>query len=399
LNTSPKYCESCGSQLPPEVKFCVQCGAPVPEEQIDPADQSHDPSGQSYEPSVQAYEPPIQAYEPIPVQPYTPLPTPPAPTNPPTQPMQAAPPPKKKSNLPCLLISGIVILGVLCLVILGAGAYFYYNTTSSIGSISETQVVVEPLPSEAIPLPPTEAAGASPTIEPPIASPTDFQPSTEAVQQPTEEIPFATVPASGSGQTEPFTNAFSIFDPFNDNQFGWEIDSASDLTTNVENGAYTMYTNQTSTYFWVYPPVDFDPIVIEFDAWVDPATSTQDFGTYGVACNLQDSNNFTYVEVDPNDGTFYFAKFVDDEEISLRDEDWTESASMLIGAGEINHVLVECYPTSISLYINNNFEDSVNLDPPATSGRSGLLIGTWDTMDSNGYKLFFDNFYGYIPQQ
>ena len=288
---------------------------------------------------------------------------------------------------------------MLCLVILGAGAYFFFSTSSSIGSVFETQVVVEPLPSEATPLPPTEAPGATAVVESPDVSPTDFQPGTEAAQQPTEAVPFATEPAGAGGQTEPSANDFSIFDPFNDNRFGWEVDSASDLTTNVENGAYSMYTNQTSTYFWVYPPVDFDPIVIEFDAWVDPATSTQDFGTYGVACNLQDSDNFTYVEIDPSDGTYYFAKFVDNEEISLRAEDWTESASILIGAGEINHIQVACYPSSISLSINNNLETTVNLDPPVASGRSGLLIGTWDTMDPNGYKVFFDNFYGYIPQQ
>ena len=245
--------------------------------------------------------------------------------------------------MPCLIIAGVIVLGLVCLGVLAAGVFLYFNPLNS--NRSEVETVV-----------------------------------TEVFQEP-----------AGAYVTDT-----TIYDPFDDNSLGWEQDAASDLTTAVENGAYSIYTNELSTYFWIYPPVDFNPTVIEYDAWVDSSTSTQDFGTYGVICNFQDSNNFTYVEIDPNDGSVYFARFVDDEEVSLRDQNWTESANLNPGAGQINHIKVECQPDSLRLSINGSLEDQVSIDPPGVAGNSGFLIGTWETLDPNGYKVFFDNFLGTV---
>lgn len=371
MDSSPKLCESCGSQLPEGVKFCVQCGAPVPENQAEPQATPPAETIISQNPDVDMAQSPEavmpQGEETPPAQPYTPAPPQtesparPAYTPPPSSYPKYTPPAKSNNRLPCIIIGVVVVLGLICLGVLAVLAFLSFFPLNSSRSVVETEVVVETFPTQAGPV--------------------------------------ATQPSTNGGTGGPTTSANSIFDPFDDNSLGWEIDTASDLTTSVENGAYSVYTNETSTYFWIYPPVDFDPVVIEYDAWVDPATSSQDFGTYGVVCNLQDSQNFTYIEVDPNDGSFYLARFIDDEEISLRDPSWTDSSHFNIGAGEINHILVECYPDSISLSINNSFEDMVQLDPPASPGRSGLLIGTWDTLDPNGYKVFFDNFHGYVPQQ
>jgi hypothetical protein len=383
LDTTPKYCEACGSQLPSGVKFCPQCGAPVPEERPEPV--SPEPAGAE---SFEAPEPtPPPAYTPPPTPAYTP-PRPAPAYSPP--PRAAAPPPAKKSNLPCLLIGGIVLIGLICLGILAAGAFFFLSPSNTDRGVVEitvsTEVAVEPLIA-------TETTPSELPTEQPLELPTEGAP------EPAPEIPLATMPAQDGGQDEPFASAFSIFDPFNDNQLGWEIDDSSELVTSVQGGAYSLYTREPSTYFWVYPPVDFNPVVISYDAWVDPATSTQDFGTYGVLCNFEDNENFTYVEIDPSDGTVYFARFIDNQETSLRDQDWSESDNLTIGAGEINHILVECYPDSINLTLNGRPEALVEIDPPAPGGLSGLLIGTWDTLDPNGYRVYFDNFYAYIPQQ
>ena len=394
MDTSPNYCESCGSQLPPEVKFCLQCGSPVSEEplQLSGLEQTA-PVPPPSQPAAPPYTPP---------QPYTPPPAyapPPARSAPP--PARGVPAPVKKSRLPCFLIGGAALIGLICLGIVAVGAFLYFYPLNRDQTAVVTEVVTELAPTETIELAPTDlpTEPSAPPTEPVVEIPTEAAPPTEAPAQPTVEPPDATIPSPGGGSTEAFVNDFSIFDPFNDNQLGWKVDDSGDLTTLVEQSAYSLYTRVPSTYFWVYPPVDFDPIVIEYEAWVDPATSTQDYGTYGVICNYQDNENFTYVEIDPSDGTVYFARFQDDVETSLRDDEWTDSEHLFIGAGELNHISVECYPDSINLFINNAHETLVNIDPPTIRGRSAIMIGTWDTLDPNGYKVYFDNFYAYIPQQ
>jgi hypothetical protein len=384
LDTTPNYCEACGSQLPSGVKFCLQCGAPVAQARPEPA-------------LTQKPAPPIrEAPESQPPPPaFTGPPVRPAPTYAPP-PERAVPLPPKKSRLPCFLIGGILFLVLICLIILAVGAFLYFYPLNTDRSTVEVTVSTE-VANET--LPPIESSPSELPTEQSLELPTEAAPSAEGAPEPAPEIPLATIPSRDGSLDEPFVSAFSIFDPFNDNQLGWEIDDSSELVTSVQGGAYSLYTREPSTYFWVYPPVEFNPIVISYDAWVDPATSTQDFGTYGVLCNFEDNANFTYVEIDPSDGTVYFARFLNNQETSLRDQDWSESDNLSIGAGEINHILVECYPDSINLTLNGRPEALVAIDPPAPSGMSGLLIGTWDTLDPNGYRVYFDNFYAYIPQQ
>ena len=98
-------------------------------------------------------------------------------------------------------------------------------------------------------------------------------------------------------------------------------------------------------------------------------------------------------------------QLVDGEYIPLTDQNasgqyWHASSALKSPASTPNRIGVSCYLDSITLYINDEWVDEVNVSQPFDQpGETAFFVYTFDFAGENGYKVFFDNVEAWQPVQ
>lgn len=367
-----KFCRFCGAPLEPDMKKCEGCGQPV------------EGSGSPVEYMRSEPEPALPATQP---EAPTPPPVEPAPISPPPSrsPVQPTAQPAKKGGFPVWAIIALVVV-FLCLcvsVIIGVVAARNFLTTrgpAMVATLTDELVVTMPVVVEQF-----ETAAA--TFQEQEAQQT---PEPVIVEQPTLAMPPATETA-GQSRTDN-----TLTDDFSSNRFEWLVDMDEISRQDVENGGYYIHVLEDLYIVWASLPVDFFPTTIEFDAQVEGDVNG---GTYGVLCHMQDRDNYHYVEIDLSDYTYRFGVYQNDEDTALLEEGWGDASYLNTNRNAVNRIMVSCDPDLISLFINNQLERQVSLDPFANAGTMALFASTWDGLGDSGYKVIFDNLYAFKPVQ
>jgi hypothetical protein len=297
------------------------------------------------------------------------------------------------------LILGIGILCVLCLCVLvvGGGAAYLLASNSEPSSSPELAagVTVEPVPSPS-PVDTLEPTTATPP-EPTLAEPTLTVP---APTEPASLEPSPTTLALTGGQR---LEEYSFFDDFSSNALGWPTASDGSIVLGYENQAYSFQIVESDYYDWAYFPVDFIPYEFSFDVQGPPGT--QD-GTFGVFCQYQDADNYYYVEFDLADNTYLIGQYLDDEYIRLSEQssttgqDWLSTGALNSSPSVPNHIAIGCYLDTITLFINDQWVDQVNVNQPFDHpADAAFFVYTFDFADEDGYKVIFDNVEIWQPVQ
>ena len=239
------------------------------------------------------------------------------------------------------------------------------------------------LPTEFISI--IEETSGAPIIEATIAPAATLA----SVDEPDTPMDEPSSPSEGQYRDE-----FTLIDDFSSNAFGW-IEYEDEITVlKFENGAYSFQILEPEYYDWSYIPADFSPTFITFDVYGLPGE--QD-GTFGLMCQYQDETNYYYVEFDLQTKEYVIAKIVDDNYIVLNeplseDYDWLTATTLKENPEDTNTITVQCTSTNITLIINDEWVNSVEVsDPFNNPGDMAFFVYAYDFAGPQGYKVFFDN--------
>jgi len=286
----------------------------------------------------------------------------------------------EKKQFPRLaVIIGIGCVGILCIGVLVAGggaAFFLTQRTASssgpeaVATVEVKVVTVMPEPTDIPPLEPT------PAIEP---------------------------AAPGTSLTgDQHVDDHSLYDDFSSDALGWLVYNDNMINIQYEDEAYSFQITEPDSFDWTYFPVDFIPYEIRFD--VQGPEGPQD-GTFGVFCHLHDVDNYYFVEFDLFDNTYLIGLFLDGEFLPLTEENssgefWQGAEVLNSPPTEVNHIGVSCYLEEITLFINDQLVDQVNVEQPFDQpGEAAFFVYTFDFAGPEGYKMLFDNVEVWQPVQ
>ena len=278
------------------------------------------------------------------------------------------------------VILGGACLCVLCLTVVGVGGYAYFQDL-----IPGLSAVPEPVIPQA-PTFPENPPTPTLVVPPPILEPTE--------PDSTESGPMLT----GNQQSD----SYYLFDDFSSEALKWPVYDDGKTIMNYENGTYSIQIAEPEYIDWAYFPVDFTPYEIWFDV---QGTSGQQDGTFGVFCQYQDADNYYYAELDLETNSYILAQFYNGDDIPLTKQNtvgqfWYETSALNSPPTSINRIGVSCYLDSITLFINDQWVDEVNVQHPFDQpGEAAFFVYTFNFADADGYKIFFDNVEVYQPVQ
>jgi len=286
----------------------------------------------------------------------------------------------EKKQFPWLaVIIGVGCVGILCIgvmVVIG-GAAFFLTVRSDSSSGPEAVVTVE-----------VEVATVMP-------EPTDIP-----TLEPTTVIePTATAIALTGDQR---LDDNSLYDDFSSDALKWPVYDDGKTILKYEREAYSFQVTEPEYIDWAYLPVNFVPYEIWFDAQGQPGE--QD-GTFGVFCQYQDVDNHYYVEFDLESKSYIIAQYLDGEDIPLTkqntvDQFWYESDAFNPSPNDTNRIGVSCYPEEITLFINDQLVDQVNVEQSFDQpGEAAFFVYAFSYAGPEGYKVFFDNVEVWQPVQ
>lgn len=289
--------------------------------------------------------------------------------------------------LPVLV--GVGCVGVICVgvLVVGGGAAVFLTQRTVSPSIPEPVITAE--------------------IEPPagLAEPTEIPTlAPSPVEEPTVDEPLPVEPtAPGASMTgNQRLDEYSLFDDFSSDALGWPIYDDGMTILKYEKEAYSFQIAEPDYFDWAYFPVDFIPYEIWFDVQGPPGE--QD-GTFGVFCQFQDVDNHYYVEFDLETDSYIIAQYKDGEDIPFTKQNtvgqfWYETNEFKPQPTSVNRIGISCYLDSITLFINEQFVDQVNVPQPLDRpGEAAFFVYTFDFADDEGYKVFFDNVEVWQPVQ
>ncbi len=179
---------------------------------------------------------------------------------------------------------------------------------------------------------------AQPATEPP---PTKTSPT----RQPVTRAP--TVAAAGPALTgfQQLTD-YSLYDDFSSAALGWEERDDGTSVNRIVDQAYSIHVVEPGFMVWTFPPADFQPTAIEYDAWAVPG---REGATFGVICHYQDADHFDFVEIDLAGRNVLFGRYGDNGYQALRD--WQETTALNPGPNDINHLTLACDPDMLILWL------------------------------------------------
>ncbi len=380
------FCISCGAKLPASANFCENCGRPV----------QHDDA------PITAAPPPLTT-PPLPASsaesPATP-PQPPAPEPPSPEPLPPVPPagsfvpppaPKRDRTLP-IVLGGLGCLGVLCLGLMVVGAVLFFRNATP-AETTAVPVIATPLALST--LPPAATQPPQPTRAP--VQPTQAALATEAVQ-PTQVVQPTLPPAQPAVWPDDIQQSLVdnfFMENFSNNQNDW-ADVQNDVRFwGFEDNHYAMHLYQPDYSIWAYLPLDFTPTTISFDAALQPGYEQ---GGYGVLCHYKDEDNFHFASVDVVNQEYSIGYVKDGDYISLLEEMWMPTQNLKASPYEVNHMVVVCDASVITLFLNDKYEaEATTADN--LMGDAALFGETWEDTPATGYRVWFDNLIAYIPKQ
>lgn len=232
-----------------------------------------------------------------------------------------------------------------------------------------------------------------------VLEPTNEELPTETLEAPLPQVAEETgiiIPEPSSPTGDQKKEDAYFFDDFSSNAFGWPVGEEDGLTFTLQNNTYSFSSLKPNHIDWVYLPVDFAPIETRFTVKF-PAGS--DHGWFGVICQYQDEDNFYTVDIDPLDKKYIIGQMKDQEYNPLSGEDWKPLKFFDNPLNEKNKIGVSCYPTAITLYINDKFVTSVIVKQPVKKqGKAGIFINTAADL-SQPYLLVIDNVEVWQPKQ
>jgi hypothetical protein len=194
----------------------------------------------------------------------------------------------------------------------------------------------------------------------------------------------------------------SLYDDFSSDALGWPIFDDGKTILKYENEAYSLQINESDYIDWSYFPVDFIPYEIWFDVQGLPG---QQDGTFGVFCQYQDADNHYYVEFDLQTNSYIIAQFLNGEDIPLTKQNtvgqyWYETGALKSPPTTVNRIGISCYLDSLTLFINDQWVDEVNVPQPFDQpGEAAFFVYAFNYAGENGYKVFFDNVEVWQPVQ
>jgi len=275
------------------------------------------------------------------------------------------------------VLLGVGCVSVLCIGVLmlaGGGAAFFWMQQPEVASIPEpvvTVVVVTPT-SETAPLLPAPS---------PAPAPTDSAPTLTGSQ---------------------YVDEYSLYDDFSSDALNWPVYDDGKTIMKYENETYSIQIAEAEYIDWAYIPVDFAPYEIWFD--VQGAPGEQD-GTFGVFCQYQDVDNHYYVEFSLQSNEYIIAQYLEGEDIPLTKQNtvgqfWYETDAFNSSPTAVNRIGVSCYLDSITVFINDQWVDGVDVpDPLDQPGEAAFFVYSYSYADADGYKIFIDNVDVYQPVQ
>ena len=279
------------------------------------------------------------------------------------------------------VILGGGCLGILCigLLLIGGGAAFFLTERSVSSSVPEPAVTVV------------------------IVSPTSLPEST--LPEPTQPAPTPASVPTDSGLTltgNQNLTEYSLYDDFSSDALHWPIYNDGKTIMKYEDETYSIQIKEPEYLDWAYFPVDFIPYEIWFDVQGPPG---QQDGTFGVFCQYQDVDNHYYVELDLEGDSYIIAQYRDGEDIPLTKQNtvgqfWYDTDAFQSLPEDVNRVGVSCYLDSITLFINDQLVDQVDVPQPFDQpGEAAFFVYSYSYAGENGYKVFFDNVEVYQPVQ
>jgi hypothetical protein len=365
MNEATQTCSHCGAALRPEMRYCESCGQPVDAVQ-QPVSESTVPPVLETPQTVTPPPPPTQTASVPPTPPPPPTYTTPAYTPPPSQ-------PKKKFPVWAIILIVLVVL-CLCGFLVAGGLYLV-------------------------------GKNAMPAIEDAVSTASQDIPDMDSALQTLTAIPemfettmpddfnFEATPESLDNGTASsgysYLDDSSLYDDFSTQDLGWAVYDDTVGDQGYENGEYYIHVTESAYVIWSYLPGDFYPDTIEFDARL--ADGYEANGTLGVMCNYQDENTYTYVDIDVYNGEVQFGYSTDSDLVPMTDESWITVNSFNPNVTDYNHYKVTCDPSTMSLEVNGVLVDSVPVTTNIDAGDMALYGFTWDEIDSNGLKAYFDN--------
>ena len=286
----------------------------------------------------------------------------------------------EKKQFPWLaVIIGVGCVGILCIgvLVVGGGAAFFLTQRTASSPGPEAVVTVEVEMATVMPEP-TDI----PTIEP------------TTVIEPT---------APGLLLTgDQRLDDHSLYDDFSSDALRWPVYDDGKTILKYEREVYSFQVTEPEYIDWAYFPVDFVPYEIWFDVQGLPV---QQDGTFGVFCQFQDVDNHYYVEFDLGSNSYIIAQYLDGEDIPLTKQNtvgqfWYESDAFKPSPNEINRIGVGCYLEEITLFINDQLVDQVNVEQSFDQpGEAAFFVYAFSYAGPEGYKVFFDNVEVWQPVQ
>jgi hypothetical protein len=293
-----------------------------------------------------------------------------------TPPVRPVAPAQSQRSFPWWgLFLGGGCLALLCLAVVGAGGFIYMRNAATGGAAAPPPAVTQVVVTE-------ESLPAAP---PPTSKPAPV---------PTN----SSVPLTGDQRLD----EHSLFDDFSSEALFWPIYDDGKTILKYENEAYSFQIAEPEYIDWAYIPVDFIPYEIGFDVQGPPG---QQDGTFGVFCQFQDVDNHYYVEFDLGANSYIIAQYLDGEDIPLTKQNtvgqfWYETSAFKSTPEAVNRIGVSCYLDSITLFINDQLIDQVDVPQPLDEpGEAAFFVYAFSYAGENGYKVFFDNVETWQPVQ
>ncbi|MCB2210246.1 serine protease [bacterium] len=162
-------------------------------------------------------------------------------------------------------------------------------------------------------------------------------------------------------------------DDFSDNSYGWGVGEFSSGSADIAGGRLEISLNTANYLVWSdLPDTYYDPIIMV--ATVDLISPAGD-GDFGFICGLQDSANFTALEIS-EDGWYTIYKYEDDEFVPIVEWEYSE----LIPASGPYTLSAYCGADRLALAVNGSLLAETT-DGGLAPGRIGLVAGTYDNPD------------------
>ncbi len=186
-------------------------------------------------------------------------------------------------------------------------------------------------------------------------------------------------------------------DNFSDPASGWLPTTKEEnlgLLANYENGALVVTLDpRTSGWSLAAPTMGHPSLRAEVDM-----TLEEDLGNayMGLGCDrLTAKDHFNFLaDINPQG---YYAITYSKNESGLRSlVDWTQSGYIILGLGQPNHVRLDCAPDKLTLYINQEKVQEVDLTDvsglPAEYQQEAVIVTAHFTYHYGEAKASFDNF-------